>query len=231
VTACNVRILPGGPHRRSAEGTVQRADLRWFLRAQAVPVYVTALSYGVIGAVYWTFAVDAVSRDLRDGDPTGPLFWTLMGVAGTAGVFTGVLIARLGLARLRVALFTAMAVAIALLGVAPGAIPAVAVSAVLYGPAFMATSGLLAVWSYQVFPEQPSTGFSSTVFFLGIGTIIGPAAIGAFAEVHGLGAGFLLTAGIAMLTLLARPGRRPTAPAAPVAATGSRIDEATGPRA
>ncbi|MBM4792838.1 MFS transporter [Streptomyces sioyaensis] len=228
VTLYNARILPGGPHRRTTEGSAQRVSLRWFARVQAVPLYLTALSYGLIGAVYWTFAVDAVSQDLKEGDPTGPLFWTLMGLAGTAGVFTGVLIARQGLRRTQVYLFLAMAAAIALLGIAPGAIPAVAASAVLYGPAFMAGSGLLAVWSYQVFPEQPSTGFSSAVFFLGIGTIIGPAALGAFADHYSLRAAFLLTAAITLLTLLARPSRRQNriaAPAEPAAAHVPAVGE------
>ncbi|MDI3418023.1 MFS transporter [Streptomyces luteolus] len=205
VTLYNARILPGGPHRQPPVARQQRLGLRWFARRPAIPLYSTALVYGLIGAVYWTFAVDAVSQNFAEDDPTGPLFWTLMGLAGTAGVFTGNLMERLGQRRTQALLFLSMAVAIALLGVAPGTIPVVVTSAVLYGPAFMAGSGLLAVWSYKVFPEKPSTGFSSTVFFLGIGTIIGPAALGAFADRFSMSAAFLLTAGIALLTLFARP--------------------------
>ncbi|MEU9111274.1 MFS transporter [Streptomyces sp. NPDC048483] len=231
VTVYNARILPGGPHHRSPRTPQQRLGLRWFARRQAVPLYVTALSYGLIGAVYWTFAVDAVSQDLKEGDPTGPVFWTVMGLAGTAGVFTGPFIERLGQRRAQACLFLSMAAAIALLGVAPGALPAVGASAVLYGPGFMACSGLLAVWSYQVFPEQPSTGFSATVFFLGIGTIIGPAALGSFADHYSLSAAFLLTAGIAVLTLPARPGRAAGRPAAVTPVGEAGADTSDAPRA
>lgn len=209
VTVYDARLLPKGPNRQATGAPRQRMRLSWYGRRRAVPLFVTALSYGLIGAVYWTFAVDAVSQGLPDNDPTGPLFWTLMGIAGTAGVFTGVLIARQGLGGTQSILFVSMAAAIGLLGMAPDAVPAVAASAVLYGPAFMAGSGLLAVWSYQVFPEQPATGFSVAVFFLGIGTIIGPAALGTFADQYSLRAAFLLTAVIAVLTLLARPSRKP----------------------
>lgn len=74
VTLYNARILPGGSHHHAPRTPQQRLGLRWFARRPAVPLYATALSYGLIGAVYWTFAVDAVSQDLKDNDPTGPLF-------------------------------------------------------------------------------------------------------------------------------------------------------------
>ena len=102
-------------------------------------------------------------------------------------------------------LFIALAVAIALLGVAPGMLVAVWMSALLYGPAFMAVSGLLAVWSYRVYPERPTTGFSATVFFLGIGTIIAPAIAGAIVDQYDLRTAFLLTAAVAIATVFARP--------------------------
>jgi predicted MFS family arabinose efflux permease len=225
VTVYNVRILPSGPHPQAEGVPRSRPGIRRFADLRAAPLYLTALSYGLIGAVYWTFAVDAVSQDLREGDPIGPLFWTLMGLAGTAGVLTGFLLARLGLRRTQATLFLSMAAAIALLGVAPGVIPAVVASAVLYGPAFMAGSGMLAVWSYQVFPEQPSAGFSSAVFFLGIGTIIGPAALGLVADRHGLSVAFLITAAIAVVTLLARPGTRMVKAAENPAAGGRTNDD------
>ncbi|MFC7303822.1 hypothetical protein ACFQVC_06285 [Streptomyces monticola] len=68
-------------------------------------------------------------------------------------------------------------------------------------------AGPFAVGSYHVFAERPSTGFTATVFFLGLGTFTGPAALGAFADHHGLGPAFLLTAALAVAPLLARPVR------------------------
>lgn len=135
----------------------------------------------------------------------GPLFWTLMGLAGTAGVFTGHAIGRFGLRRVHAGLFAGTGAAIALLGFAPGTLPAVLASALLYGPCFMAGSGLLAVWSHQTFPEQPSTGFSATVLFLGLGTVIGPAVMGVAADAYGLRSALLATAALTAVSQAARP--------------------------
>jgi predicted MFS family arabinose efflux permease len=73
----------------------------------------------------------------------------------------------------------------------------------------MATSGLLAVWSYRLFPDQPAAGLNATVLFLGLGAVIGPALFGALADLWNLRAALLLIAAIAMVTLGARPRAEP----------------------
>jgi predicted MFS family arabinose efflux permease len=217
VTVYNARILPAGAHPTEHGGTGMSLSgtLSWLARRSAVPVYLTALCYGLSGAVYWSFAVEAITTATNTDSPVAPLFWTLMGLAGTAGVFTGGLIARIGLRRSHTVLVGAMALAIALLGFAPGNLAAIAASAILYGSSFMAISGLLAVWSYEVFPEQPSTGMSATVFALGIGTIIGPAALGLVADHYGLPLALIVSGALFALTLAAQPAtprsRRPAA--------------------
>ncbi|WP_240760308.1 YbfB/YjiJ family MFS transporter [Phytoactinopolyspora endophytica] len=212
-TLYNIRVLPAGPPSPKARRRRdERLGVRWFVRGSAVPLYLTALSYGVVGSVYWLLAVEAISSagGGGDADGTAAAFWTVMGAAGTLGVFTGVVFTRLGLRRSHLLLFGLLAVASALLGAAPGSLVAVGLSAVLYGPSFMAGSALLAVWSYQIFPERPTTGFSATVFFLGIGTITGPAAAGALADHHGVGWAFLFAAAVALATGLLRPPALPT---------------------
>ncbi|MFF2938942.1 MFS transporter [Streptomyces niveus] len=204
-TAYNARVLPGGAHGGVAKESRPRVGPRWFARREAVPLYVTAMSYGLVGAVYWAFAVELISREAGGGAATAPLFWTAMGLAGTAGALTGPAIVRYGLRWVHVRLFAGIAAAVALLGAAPGAPGAVTLSAVIYGPCFMAGSGVLAVWSYQVFPEQPSTGFSATILALGAGSVTGPAALGLFSGQYGLRAAFLVTAVVAALTLFVRP--------------------------
>ncbi|WP_405803130.1 MFS transporter [Streptomyces sp. NBC_01187] len=182
-----------------------RPLLLQFARRAAVTLFATALLYGLVGAVYWAFAVEAVASAAGAESVLTPLFWTLMGLAGTAGVLTGHAIGRFGLRRVHAGLFAGIGAAVALLGLAPGSLPAVLVSAVLYGPCFMAGSGLLAVWSHQVFPEQPATGFSGTVFFLGLGTLAGPAVAGAVAAAWGLRFALVATAALCALALAMRP--------------------------
>ncbi|MEU0051939.1 MFS transporter [Streptomyces sp. NPDC006309] len=222
------RVLPAGRHEGHAgHGNQRVVTPRWFLRPAAVPLYLTALFYGVIGAFYWAFALEAVSDAAGEDSPVAPLFWTLMGLAGITSVFAGAFFLHLGLRLGQAVLFTALAASIALLGLAPGALPAVVASAGLYGPAFMATSSLLALWSYRVFPEQPSTGFSATVLALGIGTLIGPATLGAVADRSGLRTAFLVTAAVTLVTLAFRPpARRPEDDAA---GRKRRTTEAVGP--
>ncbi|MFF7795450.1 MFS transporter [Streptomyces sp. NPDC007991] len=200
-TAYNARVLPGAP------GRPKQSSGRPAYRRGALPLLLSAVVYGLVGAVYWSFAVEAITDAAGTGSATAPLFWSLMGAAGTAGALTGHCVARYGLRRVHAGLFSGIAVAVALLGLAPGSLPAVALSALLYGPCFMAGSGALAVWSYRVFPERPSAGFSVTVSFLAVGTIAGPALLGGYAELHGLRAAFLLTAGVAALALLCAPSR------------------------
>lgn len=232
-TVYNIRILPGRARRGTREPK-SRVGLRWFARPAAVPLYATALSYGVVGSVYWLLAVEAVSATGGMGRHTAPLFWTVIGAAGTLGVGTGVVFARLGLRTSHVLLFGSLALALALLGVAPGALPAVLTSALLYGPAFMAGSALLAVWSYDVFPDRPTTGFSATVLFLGLGTIVAPASVGALADRHGLDAAFLVTAAVATATMLIAPHGRVAAgrwgrPDGANSATPRRLARPTSP--
>lgn len=207
-TVYNLRVLPGRARPSRDQETTSRVGVRWFARRAALPLYLTALSYGVVGSVYWLLAVEAISSAGGMGQHTAALFWTVIGAAGTIGLGTGVVFARLGLRTSHLLVFGSLALAVALLGVAPGALPAVLASAMLYGPAFMAGSALLAVWSYEVFPDRPTTGFSATVLFLGLGTIVAPAGVGALADQHGLRTALLMAAAVATATLLVAPRGR-----------------------
>jgi predicted MFS family arabinose efflux permease len=203
-TLYNARTLPSATGQRSPDG-LEPVGPRWFARRSAVPLYVTSLSYGLVGSVYWTFAIDAITAAGTIGGGREPVFWTLIGLAGIGGLGTGALLARLELSGTHRVLFVGLAVAVGLLGATPGVPALVAISVVVYGPTFMAVSGLLAVWSHRLFPDRPSTGFSATVFFLGVGSIVGPVAMGLVADRYGLGPAFGLTAAVAAITILAPP--------------------------
>jgi predicted MFS family arabinose efflux permease len=203
-TLFNARTLPSAIGQSSPDGLAP-VGLRWFLRRSAVPLYLTSLSYGLVGSVYWTFAMDAITAAGTIDGGREPVFWTLLGLAGIAGLGAGALMARFELVGAHRALFVALAVAVGLLGATPGVPALVAVSVVVYGPTFMAVSSLLAVWSHRLFPDRPSTGFSATVFFLGLGSIVGPIAFGFVADAHGLRSAFGLTAAVAAITVFASP--------------------------
>lgn len=92
-----------------------------------------------------------------------------------------------------------------LLGLAPGAWPAVGASAILYGAGVSLFSALMSVWSSSVFPERPSAGFSAALLVFAAGSVPGPAALGAFGGRFGLEAAFLVAAALAFSNLLVRP--------------------------
>ncbi len=82
---------------------------------------------------------------------------------------------------------------------------ALGISAALFGSSFMALSALLVMWTSNVFPDQPGTGFSATQIFLAAGTITGPALMGVVAGRFGMETAFIVTALLALLTALVRP--------------------------
>lgn len=202
VTVVNAWVLPAGPN------PVPRASAgRSFLQRAGVRLYLTAASYGFVGAVYWTFAVTVVERSTRYGGAAPLVAWSVLGIAGTAAAFTGALVGRIGLRATHTVLFGSLAVAIALLGLAPGSLLAVGVSVVVFGATYMAGSGLLAMWTHRLVPTAPSKALSVTVFFLGIGSITGPVVLGAVADGYGLRSAFLLAAALTAATAIARPAR------------------------
>jgi len=205
VAALNAALLP----RASAdEGEAEPAgwpDLGWFWCAASAPLFGVALFFGVVNAVYWSFAVDLVSGGSGSSPAAGPLLYVALGVFGFAGLLTGETVARFGLGRTLAATLVSLGVAAGLLGLAPGSLAAVAASAVLFGAGTMFMSALLSVWSSAVFRERPSTGFNAALLLFGIGSILGPVAAGAAADGYGLETVFLLVAALAISTAFIRP--------------------------
>jgi predicted MFS family arabinose efflux permease len=207
-TALNAWLLPGKPREPTGEGRVPRPGFGWFVRRESVPLFAVALSFGAVSAFYWAFAVDLIARNAESAG-AGPVFYVVVGAAGFVGVFTGDALARFGLRRPLVAILATTAAAALLLGIAPGSWPVLGVSAVLYGACVMSMSALLAVWSSTVFAAQPTTGFSATLIFFGIGSVVGPAALSAVAGGFGLDTAFLVSAALALLSAFVPPAEEP----------------------
>lgn len=202
-TACNLWFLrTTRPVTRHGDSSC-RISPRFFLRTGTRALYLTAFSYGIVGAVYWTFAVAVVAH--ATAHTASALFWVVIGLAGITAIGSGWLFAKLGLRLCHTLLLGGLAASSALIATAPAWWPAIAASAVVYGASFMATSGLLSVWSYRMFPDRPSVGFSGTVFFLGLGAVVGPVLFGTVAEASNLRAALLMAAGLAAITTTLRP--------------------------
>ena len=202
VTAWNARALPGGPQGSESSAPQHGADPGWLLRPGSVVLFGVALSFGVVSGFYWSFAVDFISRSGALPPEAGPVFYIALGIAGFVGLLTGDAIARFGLRSTLAVCFIFLGVVGLSLGIAPAAWAVVGVSAASLGAGIMCTSALLSVWSSLLFPELPSTGFSAVLLFMGIGTTVGPVALGTFAGHSGLDAAFLVAGALALLTAL-----------------------------
>lgn len=206
----NILVLPDA----TDAGAHRPAGWTWLLRTEAGPLAVVAASFGVISAFYFSFVVDAVTEagELPRATVGGILF-AVIGAAGSVGLFTGTGVARLGLGRVLTITLASLGVASLLIGVAPGHLPSVIVSAALFGAGVMVMSAMLSIWSSSVFAEHPTAGFSATLFVLGLGLVAGPAALGALGGVHGLATSFLVAAALTLTTMIAQPrlGGRPNA--------------------
>ena len=227
----NALVLPGASGDDAGDdegGPSRRPGWGWLLRAEAAPLFVVALVFGVTSAFYFSFAVDLVARSGGlSRAAAGAAFYSVLGAAGFVGLLTGDAVDRFGLGRVLLATLAFLSVAAFLLGAAPSFLPSVVFSAALFGAGVMLMSALLSIWSSAVFPEGPSRGFSAALFVFGVGLTAGPAFLGALAASFGLEAMFLVVAAATALAALARPkGAPPTGNASPPGAADPRAADA-----
>jgi predicted MFS family arabinose efflux permease len=193
VTAWNARVLPRAA-RPAGDGPA-----RLFARPGVRRLLVASVSSGLVGAACWSFAGVAVDGG---GPRTAALLWTLIGVAGAAGLAAGALVRKAGLRRVYVTAQLVLAAASLLFGwgFAVGA-------AVLYGAGFMVGGALLPLWSAALFADHPTRGFSLVIVFNTVGAAIGPAAFGFVVDHAGLATAFALTALLALAAIAALPDK------------------------
>ncbi|WP_189056781.1 MFS transporter [Longimycelium tulufanense] len=224
----NGLLLPSGAHRSedpAGGAAVPKLRWSWLVGKKSVRLFAVAVVLGISTSAYWTFAVDAITRAQGTGGgdtaTLGPLFWTVVGVAGIGGAVAGDAVQRLGLHISLAATVFAIAVAIALLAALPTSWPAVICSAVLFGIAFIAVTGILGVWSIAVFRDRPSAGFGTTFFLISLGQFVGPSLFAVIAGATSLRTAFTWAAVITLAVLVVRPGALPSPPPSSTAAVGS----------
>lgn len=206
--AANARLLPTQPLGATSQSSSEGRDARWFLRPGSGRLLGLAAAYGGLAAVYFTYAVDLV-RSAGLAPSWAVLVWTVIGAGGISGIATGHLIARIGLRHSITGCLLLLAAATAGLAAAPGNVPAVAVSTLVYGAAYMPVAALLALWSHRIYPDRPTSGFTVVLIALAIGSITAPFVFGALVDPVGLRTVFLLLAALTLPTALLRPPPTP----------------------
>ena len=201
----NVLALRGLPNPSDVAQASEEVTWRWFARAEAVPLFIVAASFGVVSAFYYSFAVDLVVLAGISRTFGGPVLYAFIGAAGLSGLFTGDAVSRFGATRVLLATLACLSGAAFSLGLSPSSWLAIGVSASLFGIGVMVMSALLSIWSSSVFAARPSVGFSATLFMFGIGLTLGPVALSVLVEPLSLEATFLISGLIALLTAFAQP--------------------------
>jgi predicted MFS family arabinose efflux permease len=159
----------------------------------AAPLLAMSALYGLAGAAFFTFAVDLVR-----GEGLGPqwssLLWLLVGLGGISGVATAKMVEVAGLGGALLTGVVLLAAAIAGMAANPTSVTVTAAAALGFGFAYMPFASLLSIWNQRLHPAHPTSGLVVTLCSLGVGSIIGPVAVGAAADAHGLRVAFVATA-------------------------------------
>jgi predicted MFS family arabinose efflux permease len=196
------------PHLKpDADAPVIQLRLKWFVGPRSGPLLGNALLAGVVAAIYWTFAVDLIVVAGRDAPWVGRLVWFASGAAGVLGIPVAALIRRYGVRRVVPANAVLMALAMGLLAAFPTYLAAILLSAVLFGAGFIVITGLLAIWSVDVFEDRPSAGIGAALVLIAVGQVIGPVIAGLIAEVTGLIPVFYGAALVSLASMGFRPHR------------------------
>jgi predicted MFS family arabinose efflux permease len=150
------------------------------LHPRRAPLYVTALIFGATNAAYISFAADRITSVgglpsiAGRADTSAAVLFIAYGLFGLLGLATGWMERRFGLARLIALIFVAFAASLALIGLAPGSVPGVVVSAGLHGAAVMMVSAVLSMWTLRLFPGRGSVGFTAALLAVALGSVAGP---------------------------------------------------------
>ena len=174
-TLWNLWLLP--PKSQQEDVTLPELRWSWFVCPRSGPLFFLSFTLGLVASIYWTFAGDfIVSSGIQAG--VGKLFWTTVGIAGVAGVFGGNLVGNFGLKKVLSSTNLVMGISFTLLAVLPGSLPFALSSAVIFGSSYILLTGLVAIWSVNVFYSRPSAGLGAASLLISAGQIAGPLVAG-----------------------------------------------------
>lgn len=171
----NVRVLSAVASDRPAPR--RWPGLRWFFHARSARLFGVAFAAAVTSGAYFSYAPDTAQAA---GLPSwvGPAMWAVLGVAGSAvGLFGGGLANRFGL-RWPLAATMFLLAGSALLLLAAESLALTLGSAMLFGIGFTTGFAFIVMWSQDLFPDRPGSGFTVTIVCVAVGFSAGPAIFG-----------------------------------------------------
>ena len=168
----------------------------------ARPVVAATLA-GLASAAVWTFGPSLLAAARPAGGAgyaTGA--WLVLGACGVLGAAAGQVVRAVGLTAVWGLTCAAMAVATAVVGLAPG-VPVLAHVAVgVFGAAYTALSGVLVVWAVRATPASAAAGTVVLFVALAVGQAVGSAGFGVLQGVVPAGVTFVVAGAVGLLALL-----------------------------
>lgn len=206
-TAWNAFLLPTEPYRHG-DGESPRLNWRWFFSdASSRRLFLSATIFGIVTAVYWTFAVDLLVREGGLSPNQSTAFWVLIGAFGLLGGSAGDLVTKFGLRRVFQASLILIAGAIGGLTFVSDQVFFVSLSGAIFGATFILVTGLFGIWSVNLFYDRPAAGFGATFFLISVGQLIGPSIAGVLAAQTSMAIAFQLAAILCCVTIALGPRR------------------------
>lgn len=193
--------------RGRAEVTAGRGSL---LPAGAPVMLAAAFLLGLSSSAVWTFG-----RDVAEVGPVvATIMWSLIGLAGMLGAFSGHLTGRIGLRTSWTLVLVVLSAATAALAWWPANVAVTLTAAGLFGAAYIALSGVLLVWSTRVHAGRPATGVGTAFLMISVGQAAGAPLTGAVVDRAGHLTAFLACAAAGLLAAaVTRPAVRQCADA------------------
>ena len=193
-TIWNYFKMPGKSKNNTHGAAPPKVGAKWYLKSESIPLFLAAISLGIITSVYWTFSVDLIVTEGNYTQENTSIFWVLVGISGIAGGVAGLLVEKFGLRMIFQLCVLLISISIAILGFLHDIVMLGFVSGILFGASFIAITALLGIWSVYVFSDRPSAGFGATFFLISLGQFIGPMFAGFVGAEIGLPLLFLLSA-------------------------------------
>jgi len=180
--AVNAAGLPSGPPDRATTAGHGWAGL---VAPAARRLFAVAALASMTSGAYFAYAPEAAQAA---GLPAwiGAAMWGALGLSGFAvGTLGGEIADRFSLGRPLAVTWLGLAVVLASLQAVVGTPAGALGSAAAFGVAFTAGYAFIAMWSQEVFPGRPTTGFTATIVCIAAGFAVGPVLYGVVATYLG----------------------------------------------
>lgn len=209
----NAVVLPSSAPDRT---TRTRHGWAGLLAPAARRLFAVAALASMTSGAYFAYAPEAAQAA---GLPPwiGAAMWGALGLSGgIVGALGGEIASRFSLGPPLAVTWLGMAFALASILVIAGTPAGALGSAALFGAAFTAGYAFIAMWSQEVFPERPTTGFTATIVCIAAGFALGPVLYGVVATFLGRPLAPLVAAvpAIVAAVLSVAPPVRPPSPQA-----------------